>query len=214
MPSNEAKSITIETAPRPTLLLFLKYPTPGKVKTRLAQTIGPETAATLYRSWITRVFEQLQALRGQVSIAACFTGEQLHAFSDWLGLADEWWPQSEGDLGSRLTTAFQQAHQRSGLVMAIGTDCLEFDATLIQTAVRVLGDRDAVFGPTSDGGYYLVGTSKSLPSFFDDIPWSDPSTLKSHLAACRNHGWSYGLLPQLRDIDTWEDWQAFQSERA
>jgi glycosyltransferase A (GT-A) superfamily protein (DUF2064 family) len=68
---------------------------------------------------------------------------------------------------------------------------------------------DVVFGPSADGGYYLVGASAPRPSLFQSIRWSSPFTLSDHLARCRQEGWSVRLLPERHDIDTWDDWQAY-----
>jgi rSAM/selenodomain-associated transferase 1 len=190
----------------PTILVFLKYPAAGKVKTRLAASIGPVQAAALYREWIGLVFSLLQQVRDRVHIVACYDGAPYHAFAPWHSLADEWWAQSAGDLGGRLQDAFQRAHECGGPVAAIGTDCLELDAPALQEALNLLAQRDAVFGPATDGGYYLVGVARPLPGFFRGIPWSSPDTLAAHLALCHDRGWSLGLLPVRRDIDTWEDW--------
>jgi rSAM/selenodomain-associated transferase 1 len=190
----------------PTLLVFLKYPVAGRVKTRLAASIGPERAATLYRQWIGLVFSRLQPLRDRVRIVACYDEAPRHAFALWEPFADEWRPQSAGSLGRRLHDAFEMAHTRGGPVVAIGTDCLELDAPAIQEALDLLAEKDVVFGPATDGGYYLVGNAKPLQGFFQGIPWSSPETLAAHLSLCRDRGWSVGLLPARRDIDTWEDW--------
>lgn len=190
----------------PTLLVFLKYPAAGKVKTRIAASIGPERAADLYRQWIALVLAQLQPLRGRVRIIACYDGAPQHAFAPWCSLADEWWSQSVGDLGHRLHDAFEKAYAHEGPVAAIGTDCLELDEHAIREAFDLLAEREVVFGPATDGGYYLVGTARPLPGFFRGIPWSSHDTLSAHVALCRDLGWSVGLLPVRRDIDTWEDW--------
>ena len=190
----------------PTLLVFLKYPAAGKVKTRLAASIGPERAADLYRQWIRLVFDRLQPLRDRVRIVACYDGAPQHAFAPWGPRADEWWPQPAGDLRRRLHDGFAKAHTGGQPVAAIGTDCLELDAPALQQALDFLAEKDVVFGPATDGGYYLVGMARPLPEFFRGIPWSSPGTLAAHLVLCRDRGWSVGLLPVRRDIDTWEDW--------
>jgi rSAM/selenodomain-associated transferase 1 len=189
----------------PTLMVFLKYPEAGRVKTRLAHSIGAERAAALYRHWIGHVFDGLQAIRGQIRIVACYDGAPELAFAPWSSLADEWWPQPAGDLGHRLRDAFQRAHQGAAPVVAVGTDCLQVDAPLVRDALNVLTERDVVFGPATDGGYYLVGTARPLEGFFQDIPWSSAATMACHHSLCRDRGWSVGFLPILRDIDTWED---------
>ena len=189
-----------------TILVFLKYPRAGEVKTRLAASIGSQRAADLYREWITLVLTQLQLLRGRILVVGYFDGAAREAFAPWLSLADEWWAQPPGDLGERLGAGFEAAHARGGPVVAIGTDCLELDATLLRAAFDALAENQAVFGPSLDGGYYLVGTARALPGFFRDIPWSSACTLSTHLSLCAGNGWSVGLLPSRRDIDTGEDW--------
>jgi rSAM/selenodomain-associated transferase 1 len=193
-------------AGRPTLLVLVKYPTPGAVKTRLAASIGPERAAALYREWIGLVFDQLQLLREDARIVGYFDGAPREAFAPWRALADAWWRQPPGDLGERLRTGFATAHALGAPVAAIGTDCLELDTPLVRRAFAMLRQNDAVFGPAEDGGYYLVGTARQLPNFFEGIPWSSPATLSAHLALCVARGWSVGQLPVRQDIDTWEDW--------
>jgi rSAM/selenodomain-associated transferase 1 len=190
----------------PTLLVFLKYPTPGKVKTRLAAHLGDQPAADLYREWIVLVLRQIQPLRQHARIVGFFDGATRDAFEPWNSLVDDWWPQPAGDLGHRLCAGFQDAHCNGGPVAALGTDCLEVDAPLINAAFDILKDKDAVFGPALDGGYYLVGTARHLPGFFTGIPWSSSKTLDAHFSHCRRNGWSVGLLPTRRDIDTREDW--------
>jgi rSAM/selenodomain-associated transferase 1 len=196
---------------QPTLLVFLKYPAEGEVKTRLARSIGACRAAGLYRQWIGTVFERIQPLRPTVHIIGYFTGADRDAFVTWQHFADDWWPQPAGDLGSRLEAGFAKGHALGGPVAAIGTDCLELDAPLVQLAFDRLKQFDAVFGPAVDGGYYLVGTARHLPAFFDDIPWSVSNTLMAHLGQCERNGWSVSLLPARRDIDSWEDIESFRA---
>jgi rSAM/selenodomain-associated transferase 1 len=190
----------------PTILVFLKFPTAGQVKTRLAKAIGAVQAAKLYRGWIGTVFAGLQPLRGTVRVIGYYDGAAIAEFAEWHGLADEWWPQPNGDLGARLEAGFRTAHAVGRPVLAIGTDCLELDAELVREALTKLTQHDTVFGPAADGGYYLVGTARWLPAFFTGVRWSNEQTLTDHLEVCRRHHWSVGLLPQRQDIDTLEDW--------
>lgn len=193
--------------PTATLLVFLKAPIPGRVKTRLAAEIGPDEAARLYRSWISQVLEAIQPLRPGFKIVGYFDGASAADFLDWHHLADEWTRQPPGDLGHRLAVGFQRTHADGSPVLAIGTDCLAIDADLVRAAIDALNDHDAVFGPTPDGGYYLVGTCRHLPGFFDGIRWSSPHTLADHLERCREMTWSVTLLPERADIDTLADWR-------
>src|ERR1700736_2199564 len=92
-----------------TVLVFLKHPTAGCVKTRLAETIGPQRAADLYREWIGIVFEKLQPLRATTRVVGFFDGAACEPFACWHAFADAWWPQPVGDLGHRLAAGFTMA---------------------------------------------------------------------------------------------------------
>jgi rSAM/selenodomain-associated transferase 1 len=192
-----------------TILVFVKYPEPGRVKTRLAVAIGPEQAAGLYRCWIGEVLTALQPLRGPARLVCYFDGAPRSSFAEWDCFADDWWPQPPGDLGERLAAGFRLALANGGPAVAVGTDCLEMDAVLVSQAFDLLAaGHDVVFGPTPDGGYYLVGLSMDRPGLFAGVRWSSPDTLADHLDRCRERGWSFALLPPRHDIDTSDDWTA------
>jgi len=197
----------------PTLLVLLKYPVAGQVKTRLAEAIGHKRATALYRDWIGRVLQMVQPLREQLRVIGFFDGALHSAFQAWQPMADAWWPQQRGDLGHKLAAGFSRAFLEDGPVLAIGTDCLALESSLIQEAVALLATHDVVFGPALDGGYYLVGTRRSLPAFFEGVAWSRNDTLQSHRDVCQRNAWSVAMLTTLRDIDTWEDWQAHCHDR-
>lgn len=198
----------------PALLVLLKHPTPGRVKTRLAAEMGDAAAAELYDGWITRVFEQVQPLRPAVRMIALYAGAAVEAFAPWRDLADAWIAQSGGSLGERLARGFEQAFAAGGPVAAIGTDCLDINAELVRSAFAALAQRDAVFGPTFDGGYYLVGLARPLASFFDGVPWSTADTYRAHTERCRQRGWTVAELPPRRDIDTAADLAERQAEQS
>lgn len=94
----------------PSLLVFLKYPEAGKVKTRLGAALGFQKAAELYRSWIDRVLQNIQPLRSQACIIALYEGAPWEAFAPWHHLFDLAWCQRGSHLGERLTAALHQAH--------------------------------------------------------------------------------------------------------
>lgn len=196
--------------PGSTLVVFLKYPEPGKVKTRLAADLGAVSAANLYRDWIGVVLRNVQPVRPAVHLVGYFDGAPAERFSEWSILVDEWLPQPAGDLGSRLTVAFEWGHARGGPVLAIGTDCLELRAKQILDSLSRLTDHDVVFGPATDGGYYLVGSSRHIPGLFDGIRWSSAETLADQIQHCETQGLRVALLDSLEDIDTAADWQRYQ----
>ena len=197
----------------PVLLVLLKFPTPGKVKTRIAASIGEQAAADLYRNWIRRVLDQMQPVRDFAEVVAYFDGGPCEAFGEWHALAGDWWQQPDGDFGLRLETGFAAGHALGGPVVAVGTDCLDVTASTIRDALMRLQDSDAVFGPADDGGYYLAGTARPLPGLYENIPWSTRTTLQSQLERCRQNGWTTTLLPTMSDLDTWDDWTCYQETK-
>jgi len=199
------------TGPSPVLLVFLKYPEPGKVKTRLAAELGAEAAAGLYRAWVGGVLRSVQPARTVVRVVGFFDGAPAERFAEWAPLVDEWLPQPTGDLGERLASGFAWAHERGGPVLAIGTDCPDLHASHVGAAVEYLQNTDVTFGPASDGGYYLIGTRRHVPGFFDGVRWSSPQTLTDHRERCRELGLSVALLPELADIDTAADLLAYKA---
>lgn len=192
----------------PALLVLLRHPKAGCVKTRLAAAIGSAKAAALYSEWIGIVLSNVGALRGRVRIVGFFDGASAEVFARWSCFVDEWWPQPGGDLGIRLAAGFDRAHTQCSPVVAIGTDCLDVDVAIIEEAIACLSNHDAVFGPSIDGGYYLVGTGRPISDFFANVPWSSPETLRVHQSRCQRRGWTFSTLAYRRDIDTVEDWEA------
>ncbi|QDU63802.1 hypothetical protein Pan216_46830 [Planctomycetes bacterium Pan216] len=196
-----------------TIVVFLKYPAPGRCKTRLAASIGPEAAAELYREWIALVLGQLQEFRGEGRLLGYCDGAPVEDFAPWKDLVDGWWVQPEGPLDRRLDAAFRQGHHDSARVIALGSDCLDIDASLVRAGFDALATHDVVLGPAFDGGYYLVGTSRHLPGLFDDVRWSCADTLADQRKRCQDNDWSHTLLSPRGDIDTWDDWRAYCERR-
>lgn len=204
------------------VLVFLKHPTPGRVKTRLAADLGEEAAALAYRQLVSRVLEKCRQAKPDVLAIAYDPPDRKEGIQSWLEPwlrafpgRIEWIPQSEGDLGQRLEAATGDVFKRLGLasLAVIGTDCVHLDSELFEKCWNALNDdTDAVFGPTEDGGYYLVGMRKPLPVLFRGIPWSSDETLQSSLVAAISANLRILLLPVLFDVDTEDDWRRVESE--
>jgi rSAM/selenodomain-associated transferase 1 len=193
------------------VIVFIKEPIAGRVKTRMAETIGHHAAVELYRQWIGIVLDALQPVRSQATVVGYYDGAGPERFGNWSTRVDAWWPQSSGDLGHRLSAAFCRGHAAAKRVIAVGTDCLEIDAELIRESFRILSTFDVVLGPTKDGGYYLIGTRSVYQGLFDSVRWSCEYTLADQLDRCRALDCSVGVLPERRDIDTWDDWLAYRA---
>lgn len=195
----------------PTLLVFAKNPRPGEVKTRLAETLGQEEAAALYRRMGREVVDRIRE-GGHRTEVHFSPPDQRAAVEEWLGGRGlRFVPQVEGDLGQRLREAFHGAFARgAGGAAAVGTDAPGLTPALVEEAFRRLGEADVVLGPATDGGYYLVATDHPRPELFRDIPWSTERVLEATLERARGTGLTVALLPELRDVDRPEDLEALQ----
>lgn len=187
------------------LLVFAKYPEPGRVKTRLAQSVGAERATELYRTMAETVVEQVLPTDHDYDMTLCFDPpEREKDFRQWLPHIMNWIPQTDGDLGQRLRSAFSDAFaQGRQRVIAIGTDCIHIDPPLLRHAFKGLTDHDVVIGPASDGGYYLIGLKADRPQLFEDISWSTEVVFQETIERAKSVGLSIKTLAVLSDIDTW-----------
>jgi uncharacterized protein len=191
-----------------TLLIFIKNPVPGHVKTRLARTVGPEEALRIYRILLdkTRHAALGIALRRWV-----WYSNEVMPDDEWSAADFEKYAQQGPDLGARMERAFEQAFRAGARkVLIIGSDCPDIHAGILQQALDTLNEADAVLGPTPDGGYYLLGLRQFDPAFFRDIAWSTEMVLQQTLAVAKRAGLRAALLPALTDIDTEADWRAWQ----
>ncbi len=188
------------------LLVFAKHPVPGKVKTRLAEALGPEEAARIYQTLGRSVLDQVRGgpFRSVVYFDPPTATEDITA---WLGSEGlEFRPQAPGDLGDRLEAAFQEALGEADTAVVIGTDAPGVDAEGVERAFHQLEEADVVIGPATDGGYYLMGLRSPTPGLFQEIPWSTCDVLSTTLNRARELGLDVAVLPALEDVDTLEDY--------
>jgi len=196
------------------ILIFVKTPQPGRVKSRLARTIGEVHATELYKRFVLDILERLSDLDCAVQI--WFTpGEQAARLQEWLGSVWSYQPQVGADLGARLGHAFQSAFaQGYERVVAIGSDSPDLPLVFLQSALLALENHDAVLGPSADGGYYTIGfrASRFLPAVFEDIPWSTKAVLATTLARLRQFQRTLLELPVWYDVDTIETLAQFYGQ--
>ena len=194
------------------LIVFAREPVPGRVKTRLAAAVGDQVAADMYESMLQAVLKTCRLLDDVETIVywAC-EEESLPRLDDKYRCSSR--RQSMGDLGERMQGAFQELFSGGcDVCCIIGSDAPDLPLPYIREAFRLLATRqaDVVFGPSRDGGYYLLGLRKIWPQLFRNIPWSSADVLAQSLAAARESGLTAALLPEWQDIDTVEDLQAYQ----
>ena len=196
------------TDPGTTLVVFTRYPVPGRVKTRLIPALGAERAAALHGE-LARC--TLVAAREARATAGCVVeihhdGGDPALMAAWLGADVAYEPQVDGDLGRRLRFAAESAlARRPGRVVLVGSDCPQLEARHLVDAFAVLAMSDVVLGPACDGGYYLIGLSCPAPELFDGIPWGTDRVLGRTMETIRTSGRKPVLLEPLADIDEPED---------
>lgn len=186
------------------LVIFAKYPEAGKVKNRLARTIGAAKAALAYKTMAEIVVRNTQPCDGEYAQVLYYDPpESREKFQSWLQVNHRQ-PQVEGDLGERMKKALSQALTESEYAVLIGTDCIDVDRPLILKAFADLKEADLVLGPAKDGGYYLIGCKRVFPELFTGIDWSTERVFSQTLRVTEKLKLRVSCLPQLEDIDTGE----------
>jgi rSAM/selenodomain-associated transferase 1 len=195
------------TAARQAVLLFLKAPEKGRVKTRLARTTGRDAALEIYKNFVRDTLAMLKR-SGRPTILCFHPAHAEKTLKQWLSGDYLFWPQTGKDLGERMMNALMRAFSENySRVLLMGTDIPDLPESVIQEAFDALEGHPAVMGPATDGGYYLIGFNRRRfsPRFFRDIAWSTPSAFSQTLNKMNTQGVSCHILPEWRDIDDMDD---------
>ena len=190
------------------LLIFAKEPVAGEVKTRLIPYLSPEAAAELYRCMLMDTLAKAATLKDVDLFLFYHGGAEAAAYFDGLTEGMNFLPQSSGDLGDRMKRAFRQVFELGyGRAAVIGTDSPDLPLAYIREAFLKLEDEhiQAVFGPSHDGGYYLLGLKQLYGELFQGIAWSSSTVLADSLAAAGKGGIGAALLASWHDVDTAND---------
>lgn len=186
------------------MLVFVRAPEPGRVKTRLAASIGAEAALRVYRRLAEHTLAEAAALAGEgVQVRVHHTpadaGDRVRA---WLGADATYLPQAEGDLGTRMEDAFARAFAEGAeQVVIVGSDLPALRASLLRRAFGLLDAHPAVIGPARDGGYYLLGLTRMIGGIFHGVAWSTPAVRAETMDRFRAAGIHPPLLEELADVD-------------
>ena len=190
------------------IVIFAKAPVPGSVKTRLIPVLGEVGAARLAQRMLAETVEHALAT-GLATPELCATPHPDDAL--WAGhlptgvrLSD----QGPGDLGQRLASAARRVIHEGERILLNGTDCPELNNERLSEAAAQIDRHDAVIYPARDGGYVLLGLSKTDPSIFDGIAWSTDTVAATTIARIRAMGWSLFVGDTLADIDEPGDLEA------
>lgn len=188
------------------LIIFLKHPKNGQVKTRLAKTTMQDFATKFYTLCAEHIIQTTEEISGINRFAFYSNQSDKKEVTSWLGKEFLFVPQKGDDLGSRMKNAFNNVFSLgSEKVIIIGTDIPELSKELLKDAFSALDKSDVALGPSKDGGYYLLGIKQMYSELFDGIEYSTSSVFSDTIKRIKELGLSYHLLPVLSDVDTEED---------
>lgn len=185
------------------LIIFYRNPELGKVKSRLAVTIGEERALAIYL---------LMAAHARTT-ALTIPVDKVVYYSRFIDTEDNWSNsdfqkrlQHGEDLGEKMKHAFEESFSVGyESVCIIGTDCLELTKDILKEAFESLKHQDAVIGPAADGGYYLLGMNRMIPELFDNKKWSTSTVCENTIEDLKLLQRNHHLLPVLHDVDSESD---------
>ena len=184
------------------LIIFIKKPEAGKVKTRLAKDVGNENALTIYKHLLAHTCKIAIEVKANRLL---FYAEKISQRDDWPETDFKKFVQQGDDLGQRMLNAFENAFLNSQKVIIIGSDCMKLNPDIIEKAFLELNNNDFVIGPANDGGYYLLGMKYAEQSFFQGKAWSTSTVFGDTVADISNLSKSLFILPLLSDVDTIAD---------
>jgi rSAM/selenodomain-associated transferase 1 len=182
------------------LIIFVKNPVLGKVKTRLADALGEENALMVYQ----------KLLQHTCLITINITADKYVFYSEYIDHNDLWKDEAYkkelqygNDLGEKMRNAFEMLFQKGYKeVVIIGSDCYELTEEIIMNAFYQLKEKDVVIGPAKDGGYYLLGMNVFISQLFTGKSWSTSKVSQQTLTEIESFNYSMYQLPVLNDVDT------------
>lgn len=184
------------------LILFYKIPVLGKVKTRLARSLGDPKAMEIYQ----KLLNHARKVAKEQGLATPYW--YVDETPDLIN--ENMFVQKGANIGERMENAIDEQFKSGGKKVALfGSDCYGINKEIIEEAFRALDKYDIVLGPANDGGYYSIGMKRMQRFLFDGITWSTPEVKDQTIEKCHKHGLSVYELPLLTDVDTPEDLKAY-----
>ena len=185
------------------LIVFVNNIALGKVKTRLAKTIGNEAAFEVYKILVKKTEQAINSLPVDKHIYFSDAIVETKWENDFKAI------QEGHDLGERMKNAFKDGFEKGyENIILIGSDLPDISDSIINNAFEKLRNKQTVFGPAEDGGYYLIGMNQLHAFVFNDKPWSTSVLLEDTLKELHSNNISIALMETLNDIDTFEDLKA------
>jgi rSAM/selenodomain-associated transferase 1 len=200
------------SATHPVLVIMARAPLPGQVKTRLIPSLSPEQCAELYRAMLEDTLAMAASVPLYLTYLAFTPSEQADLFRSLVAEGITMLQQRGDNLGHRMANAVRELETKYSPVVIIGSDLPTLQPEALLQALKELETKDLCLGPTSDGGYYLVGLRRGCGVVFEDIPWSTPDVLATTLRRAEAAGLSVALLHTLGDVDVIEDVAGLETE--
>lgn len=197
------------------VIIFVKYPAEGNVKTRLGKSLGVEFAVRFYKAMAEHTFQVCLSLpKEEYDIIVFYDkDDETEPVRDWIPGDFQIRLQKGSDLGDKMKNAFELVFEKSyKKVTIIGTDCPDLNTGILLKSFREVSKKNVMIGPSTDGGYYLLGMNRFYPFLFDDIEWSSTRVLTDTINKAKANNLSMFMLPELIDIDTEKDLEEWLSK--
>ncbi len=187
------------------VIVFIRNPELGKVKTRLAKVIGQEAALNIYIQLLEHTEQVLSSLTCDIAV---YYSNQIEQNDIWNKPSYKKHLQIGEDLGERMCNAFaEQFNLKYQKVVIVGSDLFDLKPNHITEAFEALEQNDVVIGPAKDGGYYLLGMKQLIPEVFQNKNWGTETIFNDTLKDLKSY--TIKILETLNDIDTFEDLEAY-----
>jgi len=194
-------------SPEQSIILFVRFPERGLVKTRLAEDIGEENVWILYKYFVLDLLKTVS--RGKCVLKICYSPPEAgEGMKDWLGRGHSYMPQHGRDLGEKMRNAMEEVFgQGCSEAMLIGSDIPDLPHALLRESAYAFARHDAVIGPSHDGGYYLIGFRKEtfFPEIFEGIDWSTERVFAKTMEIFTDSQYNVHILPLWQDVDRLAD---------
>ncbi len=185
------------------LIIFVKNPVLGKVKSRLAAALGNEKALAIYKTLLAHTHK----------ISIDLYADKFIFYEDYVNHDDLWenhiynkFLQEGDDLGCRMKNAFGHLFEKGyEKIIITGSDCYELSTEIIIEGYNLLSENDVVAGPASDGGYYLLGMKNFIPRLFDNKNWSSDTVYPDTVNQIKALHYTFSALELLNDVDVESD---------
>jgi len=197
------------------LLVFTRAPVPGQTKTRLIPLLGVQGAAEFHETVLSETLADAKASLFETVEIWC-EPDINHSFLQQCSLdfSSALQVQHGNNLGEKMHHAMNKALVISNFVVLIGCDCPAVTTDILNQSYQALSNgKDAVLGPTCDGGYYLIGLKKPNPDIFHDMSWGKGDVADKTRYILNWQGLDYVELEELADIDTPDDYQKYIGHR-